>query len=72
MIFLVFFISVFIWADNELNTVLGKSTEVINISSIVKPSTTIQIKNTNSGANYNPAMSNILHILDPSIMTNYV
>ncbi|HRL71685.1 MAG TPA: hypothetical protein PLT79_08330 [Flavobacterium sp.] len=47
MIFLVFFISVFIWADNELNTVLGKSTEVINISSIVKPSTTIQIKNTN-------------------------
>ena len=47
MIFLVFFISVFIWADNELDTVLGKSTVVINISSIVKPSTTIQIKNTN-------------------------
>ena len=47
MIFLVFFISVFIWTDNELDTVLGKSTEVINISSIVKPSTTIQIKNTN-------------------------
>lgn len=47
MIFLVFFIGVFIWADNELDTVLGKSTVVINISSIVKPSTTIQIKNTN-------------------------
>ncbi|UQD56770.1 amidohydrolase family protein [Flavobacterium sp. K5-23] len=40
-------LGVFIWADNELNTVLGKSTEVINISSIVKPSKTIQIKNTN-------------------------
>lgn len=38
---------VFIWADHELNKVLGKSTEVINISSIVKPSKVIQIKNAN-------------------------
>ncbi|WP_261511614.1 amidohydrolase family protein [Chryseobacterium paludis] len=36
---------VFIWADHELNKVLGKSTEVINISSIVKPAKIIQIKN---------------------------
>ncbi|MDQ6471933.1 amidohydrolase family protein [Flavobacterium sp. LHD-80] len=41
------FISVFIWADNELNKVLGKSTKVITISSIVKPSTATQIKNVN-------------------------
>jgi predicted metal-dependent TIM-barrel fold hydrolase len=47
MILLGVFIGVFIWADNELNKVLGKSTEVINISSIVKPSQTIQIKNAN-------------------------
>lgn len=47
MILLVVFIGVFIWADNELNKVLGKSTEVINISSIVKPSKIIQIKNAN-------------------------
>lgn len=38
---------VFLWADHELNKVLGKSTEVINISSIVKPSKVIQIKNAN-------------------------
>ena len=37
----------FIWADNELNKVLGKSTNVINISSVVKPSLTTQIKNVN-------------------------
>ncbi|AOM76800.1 amidohydrolase family protein [Pedobacter steynii] len=43
----VLFIGIFIWANNELNKVLGKSTKVINISSIVKPSGTIQIKNTN-------------------------
>lgn len=47
MILLVVFIGVFIWADNELNKVLGKSTEVINISSIVKLSKIIQIKNVN-------------------------
>lgn len=40
-------IGVFIWADNELNKVLGKSTNVINISSIVKPSAITQIKNVN-------------------------
>ena len=37
----------FIWADNELNKVLGKSTRVIDISSIVNPTKTIQIKNAN-------------------------
>lgn len=41
------FFGVFIWADNELNKVLGKSTTVIDIASIVKPSGVIQIKNTN-------------------------
>ncbi|KUJ49733.1 amidohydrolase family protein [Chryseobacterium sp. JAH] len=41
------FFGVFIWADNELNKVLGKSTTVIDITSIVKPSGVIQIKNTN-------------------------
>lgn len=41
------FIGVFIWADNELNKVLGKSTKVIDITSIVKPFDIIQIKNTN-------------------------
>lgn len=38
---------IFIWADNELNKVLGKSTKVINIASIIKPSEEIQIKNVN-------------------------
>lgn len=47
IIILVVFISAFIWADNELNKVLGKSTKVINISSIVKPSRATQIKNVN-------------------------
>lgn len=37
----------FLWADNELNKVLGKSTEVVNISSIVKPYTSVYIKNAN-------------------------
>lgn len=41
------FICVFIWSDHELAKVLGKSTEVINISSLVSPSKTIQIKNVN-------------------------
>lgn len=41
------FLCVFIWADNELNKVLGKSTQVIDISSMVKSSDIIQIKNTN-------------------------
>lgn len=45
MILLIIFIGVFIWADNELNKVLGQSTKVINVSSIVKPSKAIQIKN---------------------------
>ena len=40
-------ICVFLWSDNELNKVLGKSTKVIDISSIVKPTEIIQIKNTN-------------------------
>jgi len=35
----------FLWIDNELNTILGKSTEAINISSIIKPSPVVQIKN---------------------------
>jgi predicted metal-dependent TIM-barrel fold hydrolase len=41
------FLSVFIWADNELEKVLGKSTPVIDIDSIIKPSDITQIKNTN-------------------------
>lgn len=44
---LVIVIGVFIWADNELNMVLGKSTEVVDVSSMIKPSKTIQIKNVN-------------------------
>ena len=40
-------ICVFIWTDNELNKVLGKSTKVIEISSIIKPSEIVIIKNTN-------------------------
>ncbi|WP_051604388.1 amidohydrolase family protein [Flavobacterium sasangense] len=47
IVFLVLFIGVFIWADNELNKVLGKSTKVIDIASIVKPTEIIQIKNAN-------------------------
>lgn len=47
IVFLVLFIGVFIWADNELNKVLGKSTKVIDISLIVKPSEIIHIKNVN-------------------------
>lgn len=41
------FIGAFAWADNELQEVLGKSTEVIDIAALVKPSEIIQIKNTN-------------------------
>ncbi|OPB88053.1 hypothetical protein BAS06_12780 [Elizabethkingia miricola] len=37
----------FIWADNELNKILGKSTEVINIERFVKSSKIVQIRNTN-------------------------
>ena len=44
---LVIFIGFFIWADNELNVVLGKSTKVIDIASIVKPTDIIHIKNVN-------------------------
>jgi hypothetical protein len=33
-----------LWSDNQLNMVLGKSTKVVDISSIVKPSEIIQIK----------------------------
>lgn len=40
-------ICVFLWADNELNKVLGKSTEVIDISSILKPTEIIHLKNAN-------------------------
>lgn len=47
IVFLVLFIGVFIWADNELNKVLGKSTKVIDIASIIKPTEIIQIKNAN-------------------------
>ncbi|MDI6048885.1 amidohydrolase family protein [Flavobacterium sp. XS2P24] len=47
IVVLAIFIGIFIWADNELNEVLGKSTDVIAISSIVKPSKIIQIKNVN-------------------------
>lgn len=47
VIFLVVIISVFIWADNELNKVLGKSTKVVNISSMVNLSKNTQIKNVN-------------------------
>lgn len=36
---------VFIWADNELNKVLGQSAKTVNVSSIIKRSKTIQIKN---------------------------
>jgi hypothetical protein len=36
-----FFICV-LWSDNQLNMVLGKSTKVVDISSIVKPSEIIQ------------------------------
>ncbi|WP_158974303.1 amidohydrolase family protein [Cellulophaga sp. L1A9] len=38
-------IGVFIWANKELNKVNGKSTDVINISSNIKPSSSIYIKN---------------------------
>jgi len=38
-------VGTFIWTDNELNTILGKSTEVINISTIIKPTPSILIKN---------------------------
>jgi hypothetical protein len=47
LIILVVTICVFFWANNELNKVNGKSTDVINISSIVKPSASVYIKNTN-------------------------
>lgn len=40
-------ICVFLWSDNELNKVLGKSTKVIDIASIIKPTEIIQIKNAN-------------------------
>ena len=36
---------VFLWSNNELNKVLGKSTKAIDIASIVKPTEIIQIKN---------------------------
>lgn len=47
MLFLIVFMAVFLWANNELNVVLGKSVKVIDISTIVKPSKTILIKNVN-------------------------
>ncbi|MBF4488069.1 amidohydrolase family protein [Flavobacterium sp. CSZ] len=47
LLLFVIFIAAFIWADNELNKVLGRSTKVINISSILRPAETTQIKNVN-------------------------
>ncbi|KGO91476.1 amidohydrolase family protein [Flavobacterium subsaxonicum] len=41
------FIGVFIWADNELNKVLGKSTQVVNVAPNVSTYITIHIKNVN-------------------------
>lgn len=38
---------IFLWADHELNKVLGKSTRVINFSSFIKPSPLVQIRNVN-------------------------
>ncbi|MDQ0592345.1 vacuolar-type H+-ATPase subunit F/Vma7 [Chryseobacterium ginsenosidimutans] len=40
-------ICAFIWADKELNKVMGKSTKTIDISSIIKPSKILQIRNVN-------------------------
>lgn len=40
-------ICTFIWADNELNKVMGRSTKTIDISSVIKPSKIIQIRNVN-------------------------
>lgn len=40
-------ICAFIWADSELNKVMGKSTKGIDISSIIKPSKMLQIRNVN-------------------------
>ncbi|WP_223608523.1 amidohydrolase family protein [Chryseobacterium sp. OSA05B] len=37
----------FLWADHELNKVLGKSTRVIDFSSLIKPSPIVQIRNVN-------------------------
>ncbi|MBL1221781.1 hypothetical protein JET18_13095 [Chryseobacterium sp. L7] len=37
----------FLWADHELNKVLGKSTRVIDLSSLIKPSPLVQIRNVN-------------------------
>ena len=47
VVVLLIVIGVFIWADNELNRVLGKSTKFVDVSSMIKPSKTIQIKNVN-------------------------
>ncbi|SHG31841.1 amidohydrolase family protein [Chryseobacterium sp. OV279] len=38
---------VFLWADHELNKVLGKSTRVIDFSSFTKSSSLVQIRNVN-------------------------
>jgi nitrogen regulatory protein PII-like uncharacterized protein len=40
-------ICAFIWADHELNKVMGKSTKNIDIYSIIKPSKILQIRNVN-------------------------
>ncbi|WP_250252365.1 amidohydrolase family protein [Chryseobacterium sp. Marseille-Q3244] len=40
-------ICVFIWADHELNKVMGKSTKVIDFSSFIKSSQIVQIRNAN-------------------------
>lgn len=38
---------VFLWADHELNKVLGKSTRVVDFSSFTKSSSLVQIRNVN-------------------------
>ena len=47
LILFVLFIGFFLWSNNELNKVFGKSTEVVNISSIIKTSLSTFIRNTN-------------------------
>ena len=47
VVLLVVIFGVFLWADNELNKVLGKSTRVVNIASIIRPSKMFLIKNVN-------------------------
>jgi hypothetical protein len=41
------FIITFIWSDGEMTKIMGGSTAVVDVSSIIKPSETIRIKNIN-------------------------